>query len=86
MAESDDAEFGFAAAELKQFIERIQRLEEEKSTIAGDIKDVYAELKGRGLEPKTVKKVIALLKKDKDERQEEDAILETYMRALGMFE
>lgn len=73
-----------AAAELRQFIERIERLEEEKKALADDVRDVYAELKGRGYDAKAVRKLIALRKKDTAERQEEDAILETYMAALGM--
>lgn len=73
-----------AADELRQFVERIERLEEEKAGIAGDIRDVYAELKGRGYEPKAIRKIVALRKKDAAERQEEDAILDTYKSALGM--
>ena len=67
-----------AADQLKSFIERIERLEEEKAGLAGDIKDVYAEAKGTGFDVK------ALRKKDHAERQEEEAILELYMQALGM--
>lgn len=75
-----------AAAELRQFIERIERLEEEKQTIADDVKDVYGEAKGRGYDTTAMKTIIKLRKKDKDERLEEEAILETYMVALGMIE
>jgi len=75
-----------AAAELRQFIERIERLEEEKSSISDDIKDVYGEAKGRGFDTKIMKKVIALRKKDDQERMEEDLILDTYLQALGMIE
>jgi uncharacterized protein (UPF0335 family) len=78
------AETGVAADELKQFIERIERLEEEKAGIASDIKDVFAELKGRGFDTKAVRSILRIRKKDHAERQEEEAILELYMQALGM--
>lgn len=73
-----------AADQLKAFIERIERLEEEKAGIASDIKDIYAEAKGNGFDTKAIRKIIALRKKDHSERQEEEAILELYMQALGM--
>ncbi len=73
-----------AAAELRQFIERIERLEEEKQTIADDIKDVMGEAKGRGYDTKAIRTILRLRKKDRDERLEEEAILQTYMAALGM--
>lgn len=73
-----------AAAELRQFIERIERLEEEKQTIADDIKDVFGEAKGRGYDTKAMKTIIRLRKKDANERLEEESILQTYMSALGM--
>lgn len=81
---TDVADSGVAADELKQFIERIERLEEEKAAIAGDIKEVYAELKGRGFDAKAIRKIVALRKKPVEERAEEDAILELYLQALGM--
>jgi uncharacterized protein (UPF0335 family) len=73
-----------AAAELKQFIERIERLEEEKKAISDDIRDVFAEMKGRGFEVKAVRQIIKIRKQDASERQEQEAILEVYMQALGM--
>lgn len=73
-----------AAGQLRAFIERIERLEEEKKTIADDIKEVYAEAKGTGFDTKAMRKIISLRKKDEEERQEEESILETYMLALGM--
>lgn len=73
-----------AAAELKQFVERLERLEEEKKAISDDIKDVFAELKGRGYEPKAVRQILRIRKQDQSERQEQEAILEVYMQALGM--
>ncbi len=75
---------GVARDQLRAFIERIERLEEEKKTIADDIKDVYGEAKGTGFDTKILKKVIALRKKDEQERMEEEAILDTYLAALGM--
>jgi len=73
-----------AADQLKAFIERIERLEEEKQGIAGDIKDVFAEAKGNGFDVKVMRKILSLRKRDYAERQEEEAILELYMQALGM--
>lgn len=81
---ADVADTGVAAEELKQFVERIERLEEEKAAIAGDIKDVFAELKGRGFDAKAVRSILRIRKKDQDERKEEEAILELYLQALGM--
>lgn len=72
------------SAELRQFVERIERLEEVKAARGDDIKEVYAELKGRGFDAKAVRTMIALRKKDPERRAEESAILELYMRALGM--
>jgi uncharacterized protein (UPF0335 family) len=73
-----------AAGQLRAFIERIERLEEEKQTIADDIKEVFAELKGAGFDSKAVRTIIRLRKKDQAERQEEEAVLDLYMAALGM--
>ncbi len=73
-----------AAGQLKAFIERIERLEEEKQSLADDIKEVYAEMKGTGFDTKAVRTIIRLRKKDQAERQEEEAILDLYKTALGM--
>ena len=73
-----------AAGQLRAFIERVERLEEEKKTIADDIKEVFAEMKGTGFDTKAVRKIIRLRKQDQAERQEEEAILDLYMAALGM--
>jgi uncharacterized protein (UPF0335 family) len=81
---ADVAESGVAADELRQFIERVERLEEEKAGISSDIKDVYAELKGRGFDAKAVRQIVRIRKLDNSERQEQEAILELYMQALGM--
>jgi len=73
-----------AAGQLRSFIERIERLEEEKKTIADDIKEVFAEAKGTGFDTKAIRVLIRLRKKDQAERQEEEAILDLYKAALGM--
>ncbi|MCO6391375.1 DUF2312 domain-containing protein [Aliihoeflea aestuarii] len=73
-----------AAAELRQLIERIERLEEEKTALQDDIKEVMAEAKGRGYDTKAIRAIIRLRKKDPNERQEEEALIELYMTALGM--
>jgi uncharacterized protein (UPF0335 family) len=73
-----------AAAELRQLIERVERLEEEKSALQDDIKEVMAEAKGRGYDTKAIRTIIRLRKKDPNERQEEEALVELYMNALGM--
>ena len=69
---------------LKAFVERIERLEEEKKTIADDIRDVYAEAKANGFDTKALRVVIRMRKEDAGERKEHEAILETYLHALGM--
>ena len=74
----------FAKDHLKAFIERIEKLEEEKKAIADDIKDVYGEAKANGFDTKALRTVVRLRKMDANERQEQDAILETYLHALGM--
>ena len=73
-----------AAGQLRAFIERVERLEEEKQSLADDIKDVYAEMKGTGFDTKAVRAIIRLRKQDQAERQEAEAILDLYMAALGM--
>jgi len=73
-----------AAGQLRSFIERVERLEEEKQTIQDDIKEVFAEAKGTGFDVKAMRTIIRLRKKDAAERQEEEAILDLYMAALGM--
>jgi uncharacterized protein (UPF0335 family) len=74
----------FAKDQLKAIVERIERLEEEKKTIADDIRDVYAEAKGNGFDVKVLRSVVRLRKMDANERQEHESILETYLQALGM--
>lgn len=73
-----------AADQLRSIIERIERLEIEKKEIADQIKEVYAEAKGNGFDTKTLRKVVSLRKKDSEEREEEEAMLDLYLHALGM--
>jgi uncharacterized protein (UPF0335 family) len=75
---------GVARDQLRAFVERIERLLEEAKTIADDVKDVYGEAKAMGYDTKQMRRVIALRKKDDQERMEEDLILDTYLAALGM--
>ena len=75
---------GVPAAQLKAIIERIERLEEEKKALAEDIKDIYAEAKGNGFDVKILRKIIAIRKRDQEELDEEETMLEVYLRALGM--
>ena len=79
-----DQKNSFAQGQLKSLVERIERLEEEKKTIAGDIKEVYAEAKANGFDTKILRKLISIRKKDRNELEEEEAILDLYMSALGM--
>lgn len=79
-----DGEGNVTADELRLLIERAERLEEEKKGISDDIKDVFAEAKARGYDPKSIKKIMAIRKKRREEYQEEEAILHVYMKALGM--
>lgn len=72
-----------AADRLRSFIERVERLEEDKSAILNDIKEVYAEAKGEGYDVKTLRQVISLRKMDRADRQEAEAMLELYLSALG---
>jgi uncharacterized protein (UPF0335 family) len=81
---ADVAETGVAAEELKQFVERVERLEEEKKALSDDIRDVYAEMKGRGFDVKAVRQIIKIRKQDHSERKEMEAILDLYMSALNM--
>jgi uncharacterized protein (UPF0335 family) len=71
---------------LKAFVERIERLEEEKKTIADDIRDVYAEAKANGFDGRALRSIVRLRRQDAEERKQHEAILATYMLALGMIE
>jgi uncharacterized protein (UPF0335 family) len=81
---ADEPATKFAKDQLKAIIERIERLEEEKKTIADDIRDVYGEAKGNGYDVKALREIVRLRKLDANERAEQETILETYMQALGM--
>ena len=78
-----DSTTAVAKGQLRSIVERIERLEEEKKTIAGDIKEVYGEAKANGFDTKTLRKVVMLRKKDRSEREEEEAMLDLYLNALG---
>jgi uncharacterized protein (UPF0335 family) len=81
---ADVAETNVAAPGLTQFVERVERLEEEKKAISGDIREVYAEMKGCGFEVKAVREIVKIRKQDHSARKEMKAILELYMAALKM--
>ena len=82
--EITDSSQTVAAGQLRAFVERIERLEEDKKAIADDIKDVYAEAKGTGFDIKALRTIVRLRKKDQAEREEEESILDLYKAALGM--
>lgn len=73
---------GVAGGHLRQFIERIERLEEEKKTLGHDIKEVYAEAKSVGFDPKIMRKVVSIRKMDTEKRQEQEALLDVYLHAI----
>ena len=73
-----------AAEQLRSFVERIERLEEEKQQLADDVKDVYAEAKANGFDTKVLRQIVKLRKQEPSERAEQEAILDLYMEALGM--
>ncbi|HVM84738.1 MAG TPA: DUF2312 domain-containing protein [Candidatus Binatia bacterium] len=75
---------GIAADRLKSFIERIERLEEEKAAIAGDIKEVYSEAKSSGFETKIMRQIVRLRKMEAQERAEQEQLLDVYKQAIGM--
>ncbi|HEY4988096.1 MAG TPA: DUF2312 domain-containing protein [Bradyrhizobium sp.] len=78
------AKSGFAKDQLRSFIERIERLEEEKKALADDIREVYSEAKGTGFDTKVMRQVIRLRKMESADRQEQEAMLDLYLSALGM--
>ena len=77
---------GAAQNQLRQYVEQLERLEEEKKAIADDIRDKFAEAKAVGFDIKVMRQILKLRKKSKDDRDEEDAILATYLHALGMID
>jgi uncharacterized protein (UPF0335 family) len=78
------AKANFAKDQLKSLVERVERLEEEKTALSGDIREVYAEAKGNGFDTKIMRQVVRLRKLDSSQREEQDALLDLYMSALGM--
>jgi uncharacterized protein (UPF0335 family) len=78
------AKSGFAKEHLRSFIERIERLEEEKKALANDIREVYSEAKGTGFDTKVMRQVVKLRKMESADRQEQEAMLDLYLSALGM--
>lgn len=84
MASVPSAAASFAVDQLRSIVERIERLEEEKATLAEDIKEVYAEAKGNGFDTKILRTVVRLRKQDSSERAEQEALLDLYLNALGM--
>jgi uncharacterized protein (UPF0335 family) len=83
-AEKEKPATRFAKDQLKAFVERIERLEEEKKATSDDIRDVYAEAKGTGFDTKALRAIVRLRKLDTDERREQQEVLDTYLLALGM--
>ncbi|MFG1429308.1 DUF2312 domain-containing protein [Roseixanthobacter glucoisosaccharinicivorans] len=84
-SDSSDAPAGFAKEQLKSFIERVERLTEERKAIADDISDIFAEAKANGFDVKALKSILALRRQDVDERKEHEAIVDLYAQALGIF-
>ncbi len=82
-AVASDVLTGQAQGQLKSIIERIERLEEDKSAVTADLKEVYAEAKGNGFDTKTLRKVVRIRKQDRAQRQEEEALLDLYLSAIG---
>jgi uncharacterized protein (UPF0335 family) len=83
-AKQEPAATRFAKDHLKAFVERIERLEEEKKAIVDDVRDVYAEAQANGFDSRALRAIVRLRKQDVDERREHETIVETYMDALGM--
>ena len=83
-AEKEQPATRFAKDQLKAFVERIERLEEEKKATSDDIRDVYAEAKGTGFDTKALRTIVRLRKLDNDERREQQEVLDTYLHAMGM--
>lgn len=81
--EKAGSQHAFAVGQLRSLIQRIERLEEEKAALAADIKEVFAEAKGQGFDVKTLRQVLKIRKMDKADRQEQEALLELYLDALG---
>lgn len=83
-SDASDAQRDATAARLTSFVERIERLEEEKAAISEDVKEVYGEAKGSGFDVKTIRKIVKLRKMDREKRREEEELLDLYKRAVGL--
>ena len=81
---NDDTTYTVTADELRQFIERVERLEQEKKDIQDSVKEVYQEAKGRGYDAKVMRKIISIRKRNRDDLAQEEAVTQMYMEALGM--
>jgi uncharacterized protein (UPF0335 family) len=81
---NDDTTYTVTADELRQFIERVERLEQEKKDIQDSVKDVYSEAKGRGYDAKVMRKIVSIRKRNRDDLAQEEAVTQMYMEALGM--
>lgn len=84
MAEKPSNQGGITGERLKSFIERVERLEEEKAALAADIKDVYSEAKSAGFDTKIIRQIVRIRKADPQDRKEQEELLELYMQAIGM--
>jgi uncharacterized protein (UPF0335 family) len=82
--QADDKSYGIAADRLRSLVERIERLEEERRALAGDIKDIYGEAKSAGFDVKVLRQIIRLRRQDQAEVEEQESLLDLYKRALGM--
>lgn len=81
---TDTTDTGVAAEELRSIVDRLEHLAEEKETIADNMREVFAEAKGRGFDSKAIRTILKIRKQDRDERAEQESILELYLSALGM--
>lgn len=81
---NDDTTYTVTADELRQFIERVERLEQEKKDIMDSVKEVYQEAKGRGYDAKVMRKIVSIRKRNRDDLAQEEAVTQMYMEALGM--
>lgn len=84
MSDTSDTQYGVTGQELRQFIERVERLEQEKQDIADQVKEVFAEMKGRGFDVKAVRVILRERKQDPDAIAEQEAVIDMYKAALGM--
>lgn len=80
------AKEGVTGAQLKSIIERIERVEEERRELGADVREIYAEAKGNGYEPKIIRMIVRLRRMSQNDRAEQDALLDTYKSAIGMAE